>query len=331
MSDGRVTVVYVPRERFSPTRRTLEAFFEHTPEPYELVVVDGGSPRELASWLREQSMERGFKLIRTEHLLTPNQARNLGMEHVDTELVALLDNDVVVDEGWLERMIECLDETGASIVAPLTCEGEPLGERVHFAGGEVAIIEEEEDGRTVRRVRDKMYLAQRKTENVRDELVRKQIQLAEFHAILVRTELLRKIGPFDEEMITRDHLDFCLEVAQNDGTIWFEPESVVHYVPGPAENRHDVLFYMLRWSDAWEKSSLEHFRQKWQLEDDEFFRQRLSRLGWRRQMTLIDPFCRRIFPGKLSGAASRALRPPEHVLNRVLVRRHTRARGRSAA
>jgi hypothetical protein len=92
-----------------------------------------------------------------------------------------------------------------------------------------------------------------------------------------------------------------------------------------------VLFYMLRWSDAWERSSLEHFRQKWQLEDDEFFEARLSRLGWRRQMTLIDPFCRRILPGKLSGAASRALRPPEHVLNRVLVRRHTRARERAAA
>ena len=48
-------------------------------------------------------------------------------------------------------------------------------------------------------------------------------------------------------------------------------------------------------------------------------------------MTIIDPFCRRLLPGKLGGAAVRAVKPPERVLNRIITRRHARARARTHA
>jgi GT2 family glycosyltransferase len=180
-------------------------------------------------------------------------------------------------------------------------------------------------------VRDRMFHAQRRLTSVHGELQREEITLLELHALLVRKSVIDDVGGFDEVLSTRYHLDWCLRVAQAGHTMWFEPASVVHYVPGPPRDLADAHFYMLRWSDAWERRSLEHFRAKWDLADDEFFRQRLGRLGWRRQMTVIDPICRRLLPGKLGGAAARAAKPPERVLNRLITSRHARARARPHA
>jgi len=331
MEDPRVTVVVVQRERLSPARRTLDRLLASLTLPHRMIYVDGGSPRKLAAWLRARSAQHGFDLVRVDRNLAPSESRNIGLSRATTELVAFVDNDVVVEDGWLERMIACLDETGAAAVGPLTCEGEPLGERVHFAGGSVEIVEEVEDGRPVRRVRDRMFLAQRKLESVRDEVRRQPVTLLEMHTMVARRETLAEVGGFDEVLSTRYHLDLCLRLAHAGHTMWFEPEAVVHYVPGAPRDLADAHFYMLRWSDAWERRSLEHFRRKWDLVDDDFFRRRLGRLGWRRQMTIIDPVCRRVLPGKLGGAAARALKPPERVLNRFIAGRHARVRERIPA
>jgi len=331
MEDPRVTVVVVQRERLSPARRTLDRLLASLTAPHRMIYVDGGSPRKLAAWLRERSAQHGFDLVRVDRNLAPSESRNIGLSRATTELVAFVDNDVVVEDGWLERMIACLDETGAAAVGPLTCEGEPLGERVHFAGGSVEIVEEIEDGRPVRRVRDRMFLAQRELESVRAEVRRQPVTLLEMHTMVARRETLAEVGGFDEELSTRYHLDLCLRLAEAGHTMWFEPEAVVHYVPGAPRDLADAHFYMLRWSDAWERRSLEHFRSKWDLVDDDFFRRRLGRLGWRRQMTIIDPLCRRVLPGKLGGAAARALKPPERVLNRFIAGRHARVRERIPA
>jgi GT2 family glycosyltransferase len=327
VENARVTVVVMQRERLSPVKQTLPRLLESLTLPHRLVYIDGGSPRALARWLREQSKEHGFELVRVDRFLAPSESRNIGLAQVESEFVALIDNDVMVEDGWLEKLIECADETGAGVVGPLTCEGEPLGELIHVAGGEVRI--EQDDG--VRRVRDKMFHAHRKLDKVKDELKRQPVTLLELHTALIRKDLIDEIGGPDRELSTRDHLDWCLRIKESGHTMYFEPASVVHYVPGPPQTLADAHFYMLRWSDEWEKASLEHFRVKWDLADDEFFRKRLSRLGWRRQMTVIDPICRKLFPGKLAGAASRVIRPPERVLNRIITSRHARARARTPA
>lgn len=328
MSAARASVVVVPRERFSAAREALESVLEETEKPYELIYVDGGSPRKLRDWLRRQAAEHGFELIRRDRFLSPNEARNVGLAAVgDTEFVAFLDNDVLVKPGWLDKLIECADETGAAVVGPLTCEYD--FDTVHFAGGEVEISEEREDEEVARRVRDKMYLAQKKVETVGDELVRKEVQLCEFHCVMARTDVLRDIGGLDEGLLnTREHLDFSLAIAKNGGSVWFEPESVVAYVPPPPLEPADVPFFMLRWSDDWERRSLSHFRQKWDLVEDDFFRRRLGRLGWRRQaMVVKHPFSKMPFE-KGKRRLERWAQSAEHQLNRLVTLRDKRLRAK---
>lgn len=327
-TDARATIVVVPRERFAKARESLESVFANTAAPYRLVYVDGNSPRPLKAWLERQAAERGFDLVRRERYLSPNEARNIGLRRTETEYVVFLDNDVLLRPGWLEKLIECADDTGAALVGPLTCEYD--WETIHCAGGEVEILEERENGATIRRAKEKLYHPQRKVDSVRADLKREECTLAEYHCVLARREVLERIGGLDEEMLnTREHLDLCLEVLKVGGTVWFEPESVVTYLAPPPLALRDYPLYMLRWSDDWERRSLEHFREKWDLTSDEFFQARLARLGWRRRMSILHPLAQRLsIRGRGSGKAERALSPLERRLNRWVTERDARARAR---
>ena len=60
MPSPNVTIVVVPRDHFSDTRESLESIYANTDLPFDLVYVDGGSPRRIARYLREQSKAGTF-------------------------------------------------------------------------------------------------------------------------------------------------------------------------------------------------------------------------------------------------------------------------------
>ena len=59
-SEPNVTIVVVPRERFSHAQESLESIYEHTKAPFELVYVDGRSPKRLSRYLQEKADQQGF-------------------------------------------------------------------------------------------------------------------------------------------------------------------------------------------------------------------------------------------------------------------------------
>jgi GT2 family glycosyltransferase len=295
MTDPQVTIVVTPRERFSYTRESLESIYQYTTMPFKLVYVDGNSPAAIRQYLETQSREKGFQLVRTDYYLFPNRSRNLGLAQVNTPYVVFIDNDVVVSPGWLEALMQCAAETGATVVGPLMCQYLPLHEVIHFAGGESRIIRDVKDRN---RLREKMYRQGQRTAEVRAKLERTPTELSEFHCVLVRTEIFQQVGRFDEQMFnTKEHVDFCMTVRQVGGTVYFEPDSVATYVPTSPLQWSDLHFYMLRWSDAWELKSLSRLRQKWNLAEDSYFKQKYKALGWRRRNTILAPIVRQLSLG----------------------------------
>lgn len=261
--EPEVTIIVVPRERFSHCRASLESLYAETNQPFRLIYVDGGSPQHVKTYLVAQAKVKDFKLIRTEHYLSPNQARNIGLRAADTKYVVFIDNDVVVASGWLPALLQCANETNASLVGPLYCIGSPVHQVVHMAGGNACI--KEEDGR--RRLSEKHRFCNQLVTDVLTQVRREPCELIEFHCMLARREVLQQIGLLDEEMIsTREHVDLCLSIREIGGTVWFEPSSVVTYVLAQSYAWSDLPYYLLRWSDAWGQASLRHFERKWNLD-----------------------------------------------------------------
>lgn len=321
-TDAQVTIVVVLRERFSCARRSLESLYEYTTLPFKLIYVDSNSPAKVQRYLEQQAQEKAFQLIRTNHYLYPNQSRNLGLAKVTTPYVVFVDNDVIVSPGWLEALVQCAEETGAAVVGPLMCQHEPVHEEVHFAGGQ-SHVWVDKTGR--RRLREKMYQQGQTVEQLRSQLQRMQTELAEFHCVLVRRDIFDRIGMLDEQMLnTKEHLDFCLTVIAAGGTVYFEPASLVTYVPGAPQDWTDLHYYMLRWSDAWTLASLNRLREKWQLAEDGYFQSKYKKLGWRRKMTILMPLNRLLTLGVSNRLLNPILMPLDHWFNRWLTDRHAK-------
>jgi GT2 family glycosyltransferase len=321
MTEPQVTLVVTPRERFSYACNSLKSIYEHTTMPFRLVYVDGNSPAKVQQYIQAEAETKGFEILRTDYYLFPNQARNLGLTRVDTKYVVFVDNDVIVSPGWLEALVQCAEETGAAIVGPLMCQFEPVHENIHFAGGESHIIQ---DAKGRRRLREKMYKQGHDVVDILPQLQRTQTELCEFHCMLVRTEIFDKVGRFDESLLnTKEHLDFCMLVAQAGGTVYFEPTSITTYVPGSPLEWTDLHYYMLRWSDAWELVSLSRLREKWDLAEDGYFQHKYKALGWRRRDTILMPIVRKLTFGIKNQFVEKVLMfgflaPIEKLINRYL-------------
>jgi len=268
-----VTIIVVPRERFSVSGRALAALYERTRYPFSLVYVDTGSPRATRRRLEAEARERRFTLIRTKGYVTPNRARNLALARVKSKYVVSLDNDVLVTPGWLEALVRCAEETSATVVGPLTCIGEPEGTIVHSAGGLAHI----DDRSGVRRLIHENHFEGARVEAARPLLRRSPTELVEFHCMLVRTEVLARIGPLDEAILNDPHhVDFCMMVREVGGSIYLEPGSVVTQIAPPPVPWSDLAFFLQRWNGPATRRSLRHFTHKWRIRADDPSIQRLA-------------------------------------------------------
>lgn len=264
----RVTVVVIPRERFSRTDVSLDSLYRHTTEPFHLIYVDGHSPPPIRGYLERQAREKGFRLIRLPHFVPTSQARNIGFRQVNTPYVVFVENDVLLRPGWLEALIRCAEETGAPVVSPLYLEHRYEREIVHVAGG-VAHLESV-NGR--RRCIERHRFQGRTLAEVSHLLRREPTELIEFHCLVLRTELLRAMGGFDEGMKnTSEHVDFCLTMKEAEIPVYFEPASVVVYVQPPPFAWYDFRFYCTRWNAAWARQTVAYFASKWGLDPDDPF------------------------------------------------------------
>jgi cellulose synthase/poly-beta-1,6-N-acetylglucosamine synthase-like glycosyltransferase len=317
MHESAATVAVIPRERFDYAPRSLDSLLAHTAAPYDLVYIDGGAPSPVRRALAAAVKGNGFRMIRRDHYLTPNEARNLATPEVRTKYVAFVDNDVIFAPTWLDHLVACAEETGADIVTPLICIGEPVHTNIHFAGGAVRIEAVEGKNRLI----EIHHLKHERRDDVQDSLARQPTALGEFHCMLVRASLLRRLGPFDPLLRgTGEHLDFCLAAMQAGARIFFEPRSLVTFVPPERVALRDLPYFLLRWSDAWAVDTERYLHRKWKTEVNEgkiegwlvarrreavpgLYRLCRMLMGWRMGNAIVDGLARAV------AAAARRRRP----------------------
>jgi glycosyltransferase involved in cell wall biosynthesis len=108
----------------------LESFFkqEHLNDvKYEILIVDNNSQDET-----KLVVEGYLRYPECKYIFEPKQglsvARNRGVHESKGDIIAFLDDDVIVDKFWLKRLEECYQETNADAVggrAYLIMENDP--------------------------------------------------------------------------------------------------------------------------------------------------------------------------------------------------------------
>jgi glycosyltransferase involved in cell wall biosynthesis len=99
MSGPAVSIVVPTRDRGDYLRVALESLAaQDFDEPYEAIVVDDASD--------EPVEHAGVRVIRQDSPRGPNAARNAGIELAQSDLIALIDDDVYAPPRWLRALVD---------------------------------------------------------------------------------------------------------------------------------------------------------------------------------------------------------------------------------
>jgi GT2 family glycosyltransferase/Flp pilus assembly protein TadD len=117
-----VSIIILTFNQIKYTKECVESIRNHTPEPHEIIFVDNGSTDGTVKWLRKLLKENpNYKLIENHKNLGFPKGCNQGIQASSGEYILLLNNDVVVTNGWLSGMLECMNSASdIGIVGPMT-------------------------------------------------------------------------------------------------------------------------------------------------------------------------------------------------------------------
>jgi GT2 family glycosyltransferase/glycosyltransferase involved in cell wall biosynthesis len=200
------------------TRRCLETIRDNTMAiGYEVILIDDTADAETKQLLEQVSGSRVLVNEKNEGYL---RSVNRGAALARGKWIVLCNNDIEVQPGWLEAMLDCAesDET-VGVVAPKYIAPDGL---LSEAGGIIW-----SDGTGVNYGRgDDPGLFQYE--------YRREIDYGSAAALMVRAELWKEVGGFDERYLPMyyEDTDLCFEARERGWRVLYEPGAVVMHVEG---------------------------------------------------------------------------------------------------
>ena len=139
----------------------------------------------------------------------PAAARNTGLDAVTTPLVAFIDADCEPEPGWLEMLLPLFVDDQVALVAPRIVPIEPVGPQsvlARFEHHRSAL----DLGGDAARVR-----------------ARTRVSYVPSAAMVARTEVLRTLGGFDDEMFVGEDVDLVWRLDEADWSVRYQPSARV--------------------------------------------------------------------------------------------------------
>jgi hypothetical protein len=304
----QVTVVVVPRDRFSSVLDCTAALLKNTEPPFRLVFLDLGYPARTVRRLRDLCRGVTTEIVPSGRTI-PLVAFKQYLPSITTPYVAWIDNDTYVTAGWLAALLERASR-GARVLLPVTLEREGLDTdarclplRNHISHAELRRITV--DGVTY--VFDYKPYRRAAPEEVPSET--HTVDFFELHAFFAETAVLRQLEL--PPMVVREHIDLGLQLHRFGIDIWCEPSARVIF-----DNIHerptlgDLKFFFFRWNERLIDQAHDLFEQRWGYRF--YGEQFMKNWAFRRKVFSV---CRFVgLPQKLSDLAARVLnklfRPP---------------------
>jgi hypothetical protein len=261
MVNESVTIIVVPRDRFSSVLECTQSILEHTNTPFRLVFLDLGYPGATRMRLEELCRGRPCEIVPVGRKI-PITAFAEYLPRLATPYVAWVDNDTFATPGWLSALLERARE-GARVLLPVTLEREGLDVdrrrlplRNHISHAElrrvnVAGVSYVFDHKPYRRVAP-------------EELPRDPhtVDFFELHAFFMETAVARQLDW--PPMVVREHIDLGMQLHRLGIPIWCEPRSRVIF-----DNIHerptfaDLRFFFYRWRQRFVDDSHALFEKRW--------------------------------------------------------------------
>lgn len=269
-----LTVVSSARERFSLADRSLQTLFENCTLPFQLIVVEGGAPEPYKSRIaRALEGRAGVEVIRTEGYVLPNRARNLACERATGDYILFLENDCLIRPGSVELLLSEAQKHPLGIVVPWLWEKNDR----HYDSDAISINPQPDGSLRILPEKTPVKLGEEPERTL----------FVEQHCYMITRAAQDKLGPSDEELNTREAIDFSVAAWKAGIPVVIVPRAQVDFHAPPPVESAERDYYRYRWDVARGDESHARVSRRWnitQLPDTyDFIREqklRMSHLTW---------------------------------------------------
>lgn len=219
--------------------------------PFELIVVDNSSPDDTPQRLKEleQSALLPMRVVLNRHNLGFAAANNQAARLARGDVLVLLNNDTIVTEDWLPRLLAVIDEDPQVAM---------VGPRTNSCGNEAAL------GTPYATVADMFAFAKRYTDAHRGG--RKEPDMLTLFCTAIRTSVWQEVGGLDEGyglgMFEDD--DLTMAVRRCGHKVLLCEDAYVHHFGGAAFGKlpprkylrlffHNRRYFERKWHTEWKK------------------------------------------------------------------------------
>lgn len=204
-----VDVIICIHNALQDVRRCLESVVRNSTPPFKIILVDDGSDEDAIAFLNEFSSSQECMLIRNDQARGYTFAANQGLRASTADFALLINSDTVVTPGWLDKMVACArSDPKIGMVGPLSNTA---------SWQSIPKIESNGDwadnplppGLTIDQMGD---LVTQYSERIYPTMM-----FLNGFCLLIRRDLITKIGYFDEERFGvgyGEENDYCLRARK---------------------------------------------------------------------------------------------------------------------
>ena len=238
-----VSIIMLTWNALEYTKKCVKSIEENTHVPYEIIFVDNGSKDGTKKYLKSRvKVNPNYKLINNSKNMGFAAGNNQGVKKARGEYVLILNNDVLVGEGWLDSMLQSLQkDEKIGIVGPITnsISGLQMVQNIPYEGDNFA-----EFAGKVRKVNSGKLTPRRR--------------LAGF-AMLLKKSLYQEIGGFDESFAAGNFEDddLCLRVKEKGYALMVDESTFIHHYGSQTFKANNMDY------NASLQEKGKYFREKW--------------------------------------------------------------------
>ncbi len=117
-----VSIIALSFNQLKYTKSFVQSVLEFTKISFELILVDNGSNKETVDFLKDLSTkDERIKIIFNEENYGFPKGVNQGIKAAKGDYILIANNDIIVTDGWLERMVEVAEaDNQIAIVGPMS-------------------------------------------------------------------------------------------------------------------------------------------------------------------------------------------------------------------
>lgn len=249
-----LSVVFSARERFSPAARSLATLFANCPVPFQLVVVDGGTPERYRREIDAALAGRPDVVrVGSPDYLLPNKARRLGTEKATGDLILYLENDCMIRPGAVEALMAAAADEPSGVLVPWLWEKTAR----HHDSSAITIVKQPDGSLRIHPEKEPLAFG---TERLK-------IEFFEHHCFLITRPALAVLGTGDEELNTREAIEISVHAWSAGVPVILEPKAQVDFHAPPPVEAEERDFYHFRWDRARADASHDRVAGRWNIVD----------------------------------------------------------------